>query len=110
MIVTGEGCLTEFIDKPIELDLPENPTPDLYKIMNKQVEALPNLNDLIFSIPSGQVLTWDWWHIHRAIQAKKHEWRFLIRVAETNTIEPKTNLRDCLRTQQQVYLPADFGW
>lgn len=115
LIVTGEGCLTEFLTNKVWVNLPDNPSSDIYKIMNKEIDELierdknPTLCPVI-SIPSCQALTWDWWTIHRAIQAKKHEWRFLIRVAETNTIEPKTNLRDCLRTQQQVYLPANFGW
>lgn len=110
LLVTGEGCLTEFINKPLEIELPEEPTSDLYKILNKQVEELPNLKDLIYTIPSCQFLTWDWWDIHRAVQATKHEWRFLIRVAETNTLEPLTNPRDFIRTQETVYLPYNFGW
>ena len=110
LIVTGEGCLTEFMNKPITLELPDEPTPDLYKTVDKQLEALPNIKDLVTTIPSCQVLTWDWWTIHRAVPATKHEWRFLIRVAETNTITPTKDLRDALRTQQQVYIPVHFGW
>lgn len=111
LIVTGEGCLTEFINTPLNIDVLHNCTSDLYKGIDQHVRYLkPEENNLIFTAPTCQVLTWNWWDIHRAVIAKKHEWRFLIRVAETNTQQPLMNLREVLRTQQQVYLPETFGW
>ncbi len=107
LLVTGEGCLTQFLTAPIELEVPDEPSPDLYKLIDKQLgDNPPNL----ISAPSCQALTWDWWTLHRGIQATKHEWRYLIRVAETDTLAPLTDLRDVLRTQQQVYVPLNFGW
>jgi len=108
LLVTGEGCLTEFINDPIELEIPNEPTSKLYKIVDEQIENLKIKS--VISAPSCQVLTWDWWTLHRGIQAKIHEWRYLIRVAETDNLCPLTDLRDILKTQQQVYVPLNFGW
>jgi hypothetical protein len=109
-LVTGEGCLTDFIKDPLELEVPGEPTPKLFNMIDEQVNKLENLPEKMFASPSCQILTWDWWTIHRGIEAKKHEWRYLIRVCEGDYLEPKTNLRDVLRIQQQVYAPLNFGW
>jgi hypothetical protein len=57
-----------------------------------------------------EVIEFDWWNIHRATPATTPGWRFLIRVTESDYLEPFTNLRDIMRTQQQVYVPENFGW
>lgn len=107
LLVTGEGCLTEFADEAVFLDVPNEPSTQLYKMVNEQMKTL----DLkIKPIPTCTVLEWDWWNLHRGIQAKKHEWRFLIRVTETDHVEPQKDLRQIIRTQQQVYVPESFGW
>jgi hypothetical protein len=117
LLVTGRHCLTEFIDNPITLDVPDEPNSDLYKTIDKRIEdsLKPyNIDDplqpVIVSIPSARVLTWDWWTLHRGIPATGHEWRYLIRVAETDHQEPLRDLREVLKTQQQVYVPLNFGW
>ena len=109
-LVTGGGCLTDFIRDPLELEVPDEPTPKLFNVIDEQVNNLPDLNGRILVSPSCQVLTWDWWTIHRGVEAKKHEWRYLIRVCETDFQPPNTNLRDVLRIQQQIYAPLNFGW
>lgn len=111
LLVTGEGCLTEFVAQPIILDCPNEPTTDLYKFMNEEIEELKGNEGLnIATTPSCQAVAWDWWSIHRGVQATKHEWRYLIRVTETDHMEPQTDLRKILRTQIQVYVPESFGW
>lgn len=61
--------------------------------------------------PDGQVVEWDWWELHTAQQARAPGWRYLIRVTETDYLEPQKDLRLVLRNQQQVYLPTEkFGW
>jgi hypothetical protein len=112
LLVTGDGCLTEFINQPLNLDCPAEPTTDLYKVISENVQELTTLYgvDIITPMPSCQVLEWDWWNIHRGIKAKKHEWRYLIRVTETDHMQPQTDLRQILRTQIQVYVPESFGW
>lgn len=107
LLVTGEGCLTQFVDEPIALEVPDSPTPDLYTLVNRQVkEKQPRL----VSVPSCQVVEWDWWNLHSAVPASKHEWRYLVRVTETDFIHPQADLREVIRNQQQVYVPQDFGW
>jgi hypothetical protein len=84
--------------------------PDVaHMLVNKQVRCKgKELTEI--EIPSCTAVKWDWWDLHTAQPAKAHEWRFLIRVTETDLHEPKTDLRDIIRTQQQVYLPSNFGW
>lgn len=112
LLVTGSGCLTEFMRDPITLDVPDEPTPDLYKVIDQQVKAriVSGERTDVVAAPSCQVVSWDWWSLHQGVVATKHEWRYLIRVAETDTIHPLTDLRDVLKTQQQVYVPLSFGW
>ena len=75
--------------------------------MNREIEArkLPRV-----VVPSCRVLEFDWWDIHRGVEATAHEWRYFIRVAETDVAEPERDLRKVIRTQHQVYAPKDFGW
>ena len=112
LLVTGEGCLTKFlVEDNIELAVPAEPDTSLYKLVNQQVKDMVDAGILTeMEIPSCTAVKWDWFDLHTAQPAKKHEWRFLIRVTETDLHEPKTDLRDIIRTQQQVYLPSNFGW
>lgn len=107
LLITGTGCLTRFVTERVKLEVPKKPTPNLYKIITRQIKQLKPLTSLA---PSCQVVEWDWWNLHTAVPATKHEWRYLIRVTETDHIEPQKDLREVLRTQQQVYVPAEFGW
>lgn len=113
LLVTGAGCLTDFLGETMSLDVPEEPTNELYKLLSDQMNGLledPVMAPRIRRLISCRVLEWDWWDLHTAIPAGKHEWRFLIRVTETDYRAPKTDLRDVLRSQQQVYVPESFGW
>jgi hypothetical protein len=111
LLVTGEGCLTQFMKEPLILDCKMgSETYNLYEDVNHQISQIDYNNLDIVAIPSCQVLTWDWWNLHRGIQAIKHEWRYLIRVTETDHMQPQTDLRQILRTQIQVYVPESFGW
>lgn len=107
LLVTGNGCLTDFIPDPLELELPAEPTTDLYKIISSdpKVKSAPRIK-----VPSCQWVSWDWFSLHEAVAASVHEWRFLVRVCETDYQEPNKDLRDILRQTQNVYLPANFGW
>lgn len=108
MLVTGDGCLTEFVDGTVALEpTPAWAGPGLYADMNRQVEVLRPPTMLV---PSCRVVEFDWWDIHRGTAATMHEWRFFIRVAELDLAEPERDLRKVIRTQCQVYTPTDFGW
>lgn len=112
LLVTGESCLTQFIkEKNVSLNVPENPSSKLYQMVSKQVNEKVASGELTaFSAPSCTAVTWDWWELHTGVPATKHEWRFLIRVTESDIQEPKTDLREIIRTQQQGYMPLEFGW
>jgi hypothetical protein len=112
LLVTGESCLTSFIrERDVELDVPGVPSTELYRMVSRQVEKkLTHLELTEYDIPSCTAAEWDWWTLHTGKPATKHEWRFLIRVTETDIQAPKTDLREVIRTQQQGYMPMTFGW
>lgn len=114
LLVTGEISRTEFLTEPMELKLPS--TPNLYREMTKQVDE--RLKDFqvqlpswpVLNVPSCTVVEWDWWNIHRAEPAIKSGFRYLIRATETDHIAPRSDPKDFIRLQTQVYVPTDFGW
>lgn len=112
LLVTGEMSRTEFLTEPLDLDLPS--TPDLYREMTRKVDEYLKGKpaDLwpVLNVPSCEVVEWDWWNIHRAEPATKSGFRSLIRATETDHIVPRTEPRDLIRMQTQVYVPTDFGW
>jgi hypothetical protein len=66
--------------------------------------------ELVTTIPTCTVMEFDWWDIHTGVIATKKEWRFLIRVTESDYYEPQKDLREVIRCQSQVYSPYNFGW
>ncbi|PKR83515.1 hypothetical protein [Heyndrickxia camelliae] len=112
LLVTGTSCLTKFIkDRNIDLAVPDEPDTKLYKMVSSQVNQKVLNGELeTYEAPSCVPVMWDWWEVHTGIPAKHHEWRFLIRVTESDIQQPKTDLRDIIRTQQQGYMPMEFGW
>lgn len=112
LLVTGESCLTHFIkDRDVELSVPDQPSTKLYQDISSQVDDLVQSKQVeSYVAPSCVPITWDWWELHTGVPATKHEWRFLIRVTETDIQKPKTDLREIIRTQQQGYMPLNFGW
>lgn len=112
LLVTGVGCLTQFItERKIQLHIYKELSSDLYKDMSRDVNNLVRQKLLkAQEVPACQVVEFDWWDIHQGIVAQVKEWRFLIRVCETDHISPTTDLREVIRTQQNVYIPSEFGW
>jgi hypothetical protein len=111
LLVTGNGCLTRFIDRPIEVPIPAGPSSDLYRIMSDFVAAqVAQTPSLSVAVPSCTVVEFDWWDIHAGVVAADGEWRFLIRVCETDYYEPRRDLRQVIRLQTQVYAPDNLGW
>jgi len=110
LLVTGTGCLTQFMDGPLDIEV-DNLDPGAYAKITAEVNRIAEAEPYrVWSMPSCSVIEWDWWSMHAAGAAKHHEWRFLIRVLETDHDEPQTDLRKIIRTQQQVYVPEVFGW
>lgn len=114
LLVTGEGCRTEFLRTPVSLEIPSDPSTELYAWITRDVNAQLSSGSIdlasIWTVPTCTMVEWDWWQLHRAIQATVREWRFLIRITETDFLPPERDLRRVLRKQAQVYAPADFGW
>jgi len=108
LLVTGKGCLTEFLVDPIELFTPK--AHNLYAQLTGQINAKEALKRAF--APSCTVVEWDWWNLHQGIIATAREWRFLIRVTESNyhRPQPRHNLSSIIRTQQMIYSPQVFGW
>jgi hypothetical protein len=115
LLVTGKGCLTEFLLDPVTLEVPSEATPGLYASLTRQVEALrahPDGPAMFGASPSCRAVEWDWWTIHQGVVAAEREWRYLIRVTESDYHEPlpPSRLDEILRTQSTVYTPMEFGW
>lgn len=115
LLVTGEGCLTDFITVPVQLNIPHDIGSDLYSKIDRDINSALERKDVVLennikTIPTCTMVEWDWWNLHRAVAAKLHEWRFLIRVTESDTRAPKSDLRQVIRRQEQVYVPESFGW
>lgn len=112
LLVTGEGCLTEFLNENnVDFEIDEDYGTSLYSQMNRQVnEKLAKGEVTSTPVPSNTAVEFDWWDMHTGTWASKHEWRYLIRVTETNHIPPQTDLRNIIRTQQNVYVKENFGW
>lgn len=111
ILVTGEGCLTQYINQPLCVYIPEEPSYDVYSVMSANVkERLILQPNIVSTMPSCTVMEFDWWDIHTGVVAQKKEWRYLIRVCESDYYEPRSDLREVIRMQSQIYSPADFGW
>lgn len=111
LLVTGSHCPTRFLANPLTLDVDNGR--NLYAFMSKYINTLNMLSPSHFDYldtPASTVVEWDWWNIHCAQIATGRGWRYLIRVTETDHIEPRTNPADFIRTQNQVYVPTEFGW
>lgn len=111
LLVVGGDCPTKFIASR-NISLVTENLPNLYAGISSQVCSMDDKGFLdTYDAPDGQVVEWDWWELHTAQQARASGWRYLIRVTETDYLEPQKDLRLVLRNQQQVYLPTEkFGW
>jgi len=113
LLVTGEHCLTEFVNGQFYINFPLRweDTDGLYKFVSDEVESRLATGELKkLTVPSCTVVEWDWWAVHQGTVSTGAEWRYLIRVTESDTLAPQADLRSVLRTQQNVYVPGAYGW
>lgn len=111
LLVTGTGCLTKFIKHPIDVPIPDKPSEEIYKIMSEYVgEKVETGEYSTLNVPTCTAVQFDWWDVHTGVIATKKEWRYLIRVCESDYYEPRNDLREVIRMQSQVYAPYNFGW
>jgi hypothetical protein len=107
LLVTGAHCPTEFLSEAWEWEPPADAGSDLYAHMTRAVTAD---SPATFSVEPSTLYSWGWWHVHRAVQATAAGWRFLMRVTESDFLEPQTDMRDVVRLHNPVYMPLEFGW
>lgn len=113
LMVLGADCPTVFMkDRNVSLKVPVKPTADLYKNISEQCALLRSEDKIeTFEIIPGIIYEWDWWELHTAQASRSAGWRYLIRVTETDYLEPQKDLNQIFRKQQQVFLTSDkFGW
>lgn len=113
LMIMGADCPTVFMEeRNVELVVPDMPSPDLYKIISEQCRALHEKNEITtVEIVPGLIYTWDWWELHTAQATRSSGWRYLIRVTESDYLEPQRDLNEIFRKQQQVFVASEqFGW
>jgi hypothetical protein len=110
LLVTGTHCPTKFLNESFSMSAYDNDS-NLYENMTHAVNDLvDNHGWTTFDSPDSTVLEWNWWNVHTAQLATARGWRYLIRVTETDYIEPINSPADFIRTQNNVYSPMEFGW
>lgn len=113
LLVTGSHCSTEFLNDEFAFD---GDGPNLYRDMTLAVNSyLLGVSKAggerpVIAAPASTWVHWDWWNIHRAIPAKKAGWRLLIRVTESDFMEPQADVRQVIRLHNPVYLTETYGW
>jgi hypothetical protein len=111
LLVTGTGCLTKFVNSPLYVPIPSEPSYEVYNMMSQYVQDLTSKPVFrTMTVPSATVVEFDWWDIHTGVVASANEWRYLIRVAESDYYQPRSDLREIIRMQSQVYAPTNFSW
>lgn len=111
LLWAGADAPTEFVDAPFAMNTYNLGHPDLYSDMDKLVGGL--IKDARLGsteIERHRWHRWGWKSVHRATPAKERGWRFLIRVTETDHIEPRVGPSEFLRTSSAVYVERSFGW
>ena len=113
LLVTGTLCPTRFILPEVafpEEELLDGGPSSLYANMTRMLNEVEWYEDETLDTEDSRMYQWDWHNIHTAQVATARGWRYLIRVTETDYIEPRTNPADFIRTQNNVYTPLEFGW
>ncbi len=90
IFVASKHALTEFVDTPVDLEV--NPTWNFAQISKNVGAALNELVLPVFMIPSCHFITYDDTFFHRGAQATGDELRLLVRVTETDIIEPQNRI------------------
>lgn len=110
MLVTGTGCLTKFVNRPIIISIPEEPSYEVYNLISSHVNEVSQKENIFTEVPSCTVVEFDWYDLHTGVVATKKEWRYFIRVCESDFCEPEKDLRQVVRMQSQIYSPINYSW
>lgn len=112
LVTGGAAAPTEFLAEAWDAEFPAGEVPDLYSRMTRMIEQERGrtFGPRSLYVEDGQVYEFGWWDVHRAIPAREHGWRFLMRATETDSIEPQTDLRSVIRMHNPVYVTDTYGW
>jgi hypothetical protein len=103
----GNDCATEFLTQQLLMEIAHDEDEQMYSEMTRKVDGLLPTGLNVLRAPEGRWMSWDWWNIHQATQATERGWRLLIRITESDSPPAE---EDFIRTQNQVYVPREFGW
>lgn len=105
LCVIGDASLTQFYKKPIELEKPK-PGEVYYKIWNDEINKVLTPED-IYTVDSGEVVSFDWQTFHRGMPSTKSDWRYFVRAS----VDTFRQFHNQVRKQVQAYMPAiEGGW
>jgi len=93
LFVASRFALTEFMDMPLDISI--DPSWTFAERSKKLGKLLDEMDIPVFTIPNGRYVTYDDSFFHRGKQATGDEIRLLVRVTETDVIEP----------QNKIYVP-----
>lgn len=102
----GNDCATEFLTKVMRMPVKHDGDEQMYSEITRKIDGVRTQLDILRA-PEGFWVSWDWWNIHQATQATVSGWRLLIRITESDDAPADS---DFIRTQNQVYVPKEFGW
>lgn len=108
LVVLGVNPTLFIRERNIEVPVPSEPSRELYSDMTSFLDASTLTK---YEIELGKIYSWDWWELHAAQWSKDSGWRYLMRVTESNQIEPNVDLNEVFRSQNQVYVNgSEVGW
>ena len=100
--------LTQFIDEPVEINLPESdPNEKLWKKVDAEMRKIGDWKT--WTMPDGKLTQFDCWTLHRCVPASKRGWRLFFRVA----MWYRPNLEQGkLSKQEMIYMDIEqaTGW
>lgn len=104
LILGMASASTVFAAQPFELPDSALRAPAVYKACHKKIEAI---GPVLHYLTPGEFASFGALDFHKGQPAKGPGWRLFVRITETNTYEPKNELR----TQTQVYIiDESAGW
>lgn len=89
LFVASVSSRTEFLDDPAMVEL--DPSWDFATRSRKIGVILDEMNPPTFTIPNCRFVTYDDTYFHRCVQVKTNEKRLLVRVTETDVIDPRNH-------------------
>lgn len=91
LFVSGAACLTEFVAAPVALEVGPAASPQAFlRDLQRQLAAL---DPPVRAVPSCQLVEYGRFDLHRGARGRAHELRLLVRVSETDVIEPTCGAR-----------------